>query len=68
MVVLEKRSKLGEQYELDLEDVRVRIPWDGRAPRTLTRVWKSLILAELSPEGAAPADPIQFVIFLKGSP
>ena len=25
------------QLELELEDVRVRVPWDGRSPRALTR-------------------------------
>ncbi len=28
----------GEQLELSLDDVRLRLPWNGRAPRDLTRV------------------------------
>jgi len=31
-------SRVGEQYELALDDVRVRVPWSGVSPRALTRV------------------------------
>ena len=30
-------SPNSEQLELDLDDVRVRVPWEGRSPRGLTR-------------------------------
>ena len=37
-------SRIGEQYELGLWDRRVRVPWEGRSPRELTRVALSLTL------------------------
>jgi len=33
------------QLELDLDDVRQRIPWEGRSPRGLTRVNMELFLS-----------------------
>ena len=31
------------QLELGLDDVRIRIPWQGRSPRDLTRIAQSII-------------------------
>ena len=56
------------QLELELDDARLRIPWGGRSPRTLTKMWKSRILAEF-PTGGPIRDALeQLLIFLKGSP
>jgi len=61
-----------EQRELDLDDVRARIPWGGRSPRELTL---SLTNVENSSINSKPAtvddnftDPAQVTLFLKGSP
>jgi len=35
-----------DQLNLDLDDVRLRIPWEGRSPRGLTRVAKGLFLSQ----------------------
>ena len=32
------RIRVGDQLELRLNDVRVRIPWGGQSPRELTKV------------------------------
>ncbi len=32
------------QLELCLEDARVRVPWNGRSPRSLTKIQKALFL------------------------
>ena len=54
-----------EQLVLELDDARLRIPWDGRSPRSLTRCGKLFILEEL-PTGGPEVDPNQFTHFLKG--
>ncbi len=56
----------GEQLELELNDVRVRIPWGGRSPRSLTECGK-LFMLRAAPTGGA-TDTNQFTLFLKGTP
>ncbi len=55
-----------EQLELELGDARLRIPWGGRSPRSLTECGKLFILWEPPPGGLERGDPQQFTIFLKG--
>ena len=57
----------GEQLELDLVDARLRIPWGGRSPRSLTRCGKLLILTELPTRGSIEDDPLQLKMFLEGT-
>ena len=57
-----------EQLELELKDARLRIPWGGRSPRSLTRCGKLFILAEIPAGGLIQVDPQQFTTFLKGNP
>ena len=52
------------QLELDLEDARLRIPWGGRSPRSLTECGKLFILAESPTGGLIRMDPNQFTLFL----
>ena len=40
---LEHTTHDSDQFELELDDARVRVPWDGRSPRGLTRVALSRI-------------------------
>ena len=49
------------QLELDLVDVRLRIPWQGVSPRDLTRVQISLSL-ERERQGHE-VDPLQYDLF-----
>ncbi len=64
-----------EQCELALADKRLVIPWDGRSPRSLTRVWKTLSLGAPPTGGlhVAPKttglirSPDQFLLLLSGS-
>jgi len=39
---LEALSPVGDQLELALDDVRVKIPWEGQSPRGLTEAGMSL--------------------------
>ena len=55
-----------EQLELELDDARLVIPWDGRSPRSLTRMWKSRIVAELPAGGPIRNAPNQYTLFLHG--
>ena len=59
----------GDQLQLELDDVRVEIPWGGVSPRTLTRCGK-LFTLEGPPTGGlhVDADPAQLTIFLQGNP
>ncbi len=57
-----------EQMELELEDARLKIPWGGRSPRSLTKCGKLFILAESPTGGPIRSDPLQLTLFLKGSP
>ncbi len=59
---------ISEQLDLELEDARLSISWDGRSPRSLTKCGKLFIVAELPAGGLIQADPMQFTIFLKGNP
>ena len=36
-------SRIGEQLVLSLDDVRLKISWDGRSPRGLTRACNNVI-------------------------
>jgi len=49
------------QLEMDLVDVRLRIPWEGRSPRDLTRVRISLSLKR--ERQGREVDPRQFDLF-----
>ncbi len=55
-----------EQLELKLDDVRGKLPWDGRSPRSLTRGANLVILGELPTGG--PILDADCTTFLKGSP
>ena len=57
-----------DQSELELDDARLRIPWDGRSPRSLIKCGKLFILKELPTGGPIRSDPLQYTLFLKGSP
>ncbi len=56
-----------EQLELELDDARLRIPWGGRSPRSLTECGKLFILAELPTGGLNRGDPLQWNICLEGN-
>ena len=63
-----RSAHIGDQLELDLGDARLRIPWEGRSLRELTKCGKLFILGELPAGGLIRVDPSQFTIFLKGNP
>ncbi len=53
------------QLILELDDVRLRIPWEGRSPRVLTRVARSLIFkAGAVKKDDRNRDPTQLDLFL----
>ena len=54
------------QLELELDDARLIIPWGGRSPRTLTRLWISRIVAEPPTGGLIRTGPDQLTLFLQG--
>ena len=55
-----------DQLELELDDVRLRIPWGGRSPRSLTECGKLFIHTEL-PAGGLIQDALdQYTLFLQG--
>ncbi len=56
-----------DQLELELNDVRLKIPWGGRSPRSLTKCGKLFILSE-RPTGGSIWSAIQYILFLKGNP
>ena len=64
----------GEQLSLALEgEERLRIPWDGRSPRALTRVGLSLIFKAQAAKSTSDfsIDPGQYDLFraaIKGRP
>ena len=56
------------QLELELDDKRVAIPWDGVSPRMLTKSYK---LFSVDAHGASRLirdAPLQWTLFLQGSP
>ena len=53
------------QLELELNDARLSIPWDGRSPRSLTKCGKLFILAESPTGGLIQDDPNQYTLFLQ---
>jgi len=67
---------ISEQLSMDLGDVRREIPWQGRSPRSLTRVArgascvvdKSSIHCPSREAERFDADPAQLTLFLQGSP
>ena len=54
-----------DQYELELDDARLRIPWGGRSPRSLTECGKLFILVELPTGGVIRNAPDQYTLFLQ---
>jgi len=67
-------AMFGEQLEMDLEDVRVCIPWDGQSPRMLTTGYKLRRFSEaarrkrLRAEALEVRSPLQWTLFLEGNP
>ena len=60
--------RVGDQLELVLDDARLRIPWGGRSPRSLTKCGKLFILGELPTGGLIRDAGSQLTLFLKGTP
>ena len=56
-----------EQLELELDDARLRIPWGGRSPRSLTKCGKLFSLQALPTGGLNRGDALQWQMFLKGT-
>ena len=57
------------QLELELDDVRLKIPWDGRSPRGLTRGAMALFLSSAAEKSvSAFVDPEQGDLFKKAAP
>ena len=56
-----------DQLELELDDARLRIPWDGRSPRSLTKCGKLFSLKACPTGGLIEDAKDQFTIFLKGN-
>ena len=58
-----------EQLELELDDVRLRVPWEGRSPRGLTRGAKLLFLSRAAQKSmSAFVDPEQGDLFKLAAP
>ncbi len=57
---------MGEKLELELDDARLRIPWGGHSPRSLTECGKLFILGELPTGGPIDGSPEQMAFFLQG--
>ncbi len=55
-----------DQLELDLDDARLRIPWGGRSPRSLTRCGKLFMLKHLPAGGPILSAKDQITLFLQG--
>jgi len=56
------------QLELELDDVRLNLPWGGRSPRGLTRAATSVILKARAAESMSEfVDPAQSEIFVARS-
>lgn len=53
------------QLDLGLNDARVKIPWDGRDPRALTRGAKLLYLRREPGGVSPPPDPRQLEMFIR---
>ncbi len=67
----ERDPRTGEQLELALDDVRLKIPWEGRSPRGLTRVRISSIFkaqAEKSVSDFVNPDQIEMSQLRQESP
>ena len=43
--------RVGDQYELVLDDVRSVVPWEGKSPRELTRAFQTFSLGAHPPGG-----------------
>ncbi len=57
------------QLELELDDVRLNLPWDGRSPRGLTRAAMSLFSSQEAQKSvSAFVDPEQGDLFKKAAP
>ncbi len=59
-------TRVGVQLILELEDARLRIPWGGRSPRSLTRCGKLFSLVAPPPGGLVEDAKDQLLLFLKG--
>ncbi len=57
-----------EQLELDLDDVRVVVPWSGTSPRELTRCYKALFLRRKPQRVIEFITPEQCDLFTKAPP
>ena len=56
------------QLDLELSDIRVRIPWSGESPRSLTRVQIALFLKrERQKDDCFFVDPDQLDLFLEAT-
>jgi len=56
-----------EQLQLELKDARLRIPWGGRSPRSLTKCGKLFKMPEPATGVDGYPDPAQYTLFLKGA-
>ena len=57
---------ISTQLELELNDARLEIPWDGRSPRSLTKCGKLFIRKESPTGGLIWKDLNQITLFLQG--
>jgi len=55
----------GEQLELALGDVHLKLPWEGRSPRGLTRVALSPFFKAQAAKDARHRDPTQLDLFVR---
>ena len=62
-------SRVGEQLELSLDDVRLKIPWGGRRPRDLTRSANGLFLSRRAQKSVSDSVNVdQYDLFKKAAP
>ncbi len=59
-------ARVGVQLEHELNDARLRIPWDGHSPRSLTRCGKLFSLVAPPAGGLVEDAKDQLLLFLKG--
>ena len=60
-------SRVGEQLELSLDDVRLKLPWQGRCPRVLTRAYNALYSRREAKKSMGDLkDPAQGELFVSG--
>ena len=61
-------SRVGEQLELALDDVRLKLPWGGRSPRALTGGSRRLFLKRKQQSVSDFVGPGQCDLFKKAAP